>query len=200
MSSVRGIAVVALLGLLAGCKHVGAFTWVDQYKEPPRAAKSGYVIGRGDLINVRVWGQDAMSARVRVREDGKITLPFLNDVEAAGLEPSELAQRVQTKLKSYVVSPMVAVLLEEQAPIEVSVVGEVTRPGVYRVDQDAGVLKALASAGGLTPLAGRDRIFVLRQEGKAEPTRIRFTYRALTQAEGLAARFHLRAGDLVVVE
>jgi polysaccharide export outer membrane protein len=190
-----------VLGLLAGCGHVGQFVWVDDYKDPAAPAKDGYVIGQKDLIAVRVWNQESMSARAHVREDGKISLPFLNDVQAAGLEPPELAQQLQAKLKSFVVNPVVTVSLEEQAPVEVSVIGEVTRPGVYRIDRDTGVLEALANAGGLTQIASRDRIFVLRYGADPrQPSRIRFTYRALTQNQGGAAKFRLRSRDLVVVE
>ncbi len=195
-----GLALV-LAGM--GCRSVGEYVWVDAYKDPA-PGRSAYAISRGDLIAVRVWNQESMSGRVRVRNDGMISLPFVNDIEAAGVEPGALAKKLQAKLKEFVVNPIVTVSLEEPAPLEVSVIGEVTHPGVYRLDQDATVLKALASAGGLTALASRDRIFVLRpkeppSEG-AVPTRIRFTYDGLAHAAGAAARFHVRAGDTVVVE
>ncbi len=200
-----GIALaLAAASLTAGCTHVGEFVWVDAYKESAEATRPGYVISRGDVIFVRVWNQEGMSGKARVRADGMISLPFVNDVEAAGLEPTALARRLQTKLKEFVVNPVVAVSVEEPVPFEVSVVGEVMKPGVYRLEQDASVLKALASAGGLTQLAGRDRIFVLRTRARTDdsptPLRIRFTYQALAHAEGAAARFRLRPGDVVVVE
>jgi polysaccharide export outer membrane protein len=90
--------------------------------------------------------------------------------------------------------------VEEFAPFEISILGEVARPGMYRVEGDATVLNALALAGGVTQLADRDRIFVLRYDDPQAPTRIRFTYRALTQAEANAARFRLRQRDVLVVE
>ena len=189
---------------VAGCRGVGEYVWVDAFKDEVPAPKPTYVISRGDLVAVRVWNQETMSGRARVRHDGMISLPFVNDVEAAGLEPAALARRLQARLKEFIVNPVVTVSLEEPAPLEVSVVGEVTRPGVYRVDPDAGVLKALANAGGLTTLAGRDRIFVLRHEeggnGARSAVRIRFTYEALAHAMGPATRFRLRSGDVVVVE
>jgi polysaccharide export outer membrane protein len=197
----RIVAAVALM--LGGCGgHVGNFVWADKYRDP-LAAKPGYEIRNGDVLQVRVWNQDAISGRARVRPDGMISLPLVNDVEAAGVEPAVLANRVQTRLKEFIVNPVVAISVEEQAPFEVSVLGEVARPGVYRIERGASVLNALAMAGGLTPVAGRDRIFVLRYGESAfadVPTRIRFTYRALTQAETTAAAFRLRHGDVVVVE
>jgi len=206
-TSVRGrlfaLATAATMAATAGCTPVGQFVWINDYKEPA-VARGAYVISRSDWIFVRVWNQETMSGRVRVRSDGMISLPFVNDIQAAGLEPSALAHRVQDRLKEVVVNPIVTVSLEEPAPLEVSVIGEVTRPGVYRVDPEASILKGLANAGGLTIVANRDRIFVLRHSDSARDgyrsVRIRFTYEALSHAEGPAARFRLRPGDVVVVE
>ncbi len=206
------LAVLLLLGV-ADCKHVGNFIWVDQYRPPPGPARNAYVIARGDALFVRVYNQEAISGKAKVRGDGMISLPFLNDVEAAGMEPTVLARRLQAKLKEFIVNPVVTVTIEEQSPTEISVLGEVAKPGVYHIDQDAGLLKVLALAGGLTELAGRDRIFVLRQGGsvggaRAAPgaataagtERIRFAYEALAHAQGAASQFRLRSGDVVVVE
>ncbi len=188
--------------LAAGCHHLGQYVWVDAYRDPGGAARS-YRISRGDLIFIRVWNQDSLSGRARVRSDGMVSLPLLNDVEAAGIEPPVLAHLLQARLKEFVVNPNVTVSLEEAAPFEVSVLGEVTRPGVYRLDAHASVLQALASAGGLSLTAGHDRIFVLRREGTDDshpPLRIRFTYEALAHAQGAAARFRLHPADVIVVE
>lgn len=195
--------MLAVLTVLAGCAPVGQFVWVDAYRNPTPAAKDAYVISPGDLISVRVWNQEGMSAHTRVRDDGKISLPFLNDVPVAGVEPNMLAMRLQIQLKAFIVNPVVTVSLDEEAPYEISVIGEVIKPGIYRLERGAPVLKALAAAGGLTLTAGRDRIFVLRYPPGMEsrqPTRIRFTYGELTQIAGLAAKFSLRSGDVVVVE
>jgi polysaccharide export outer membrane protein len=202
-SKARFIVAIAAAQLLAGCGgKVGQFVWADAYRPQPAAAK-GYRIALGDLLSVRVWNQESVSGRARVRPDGMISLPLVNDVEAAGVEPSALAARIQGKLKDFIVNPNVSVSVEEQAPFEISILGEVARPGVYRIEHDASVLKALALAGGITQIAARDRIFVLRygeSEDPKVPTRVRFTYEALTRAEGAAAKFGLRNGDVVVVE
>jgi polysaccharide export outer membrane protein len=182
-----------------GCAHgQRSFVWIDDLPESPQPAARSYVIASGELLSVRVWNQEAMSSRVRVRGDGMISMPFLNDVEAAGLTPLALAQRLQAKLADYFVNPVVTVSLEEVRPLSISVMGEVTRPGVYPVDAGAGVLTAIASAGGLTDFATRDRIYVLRAGGPVQC--IRFRYEALTRAQGRAALFQLQAGDVVVVE
>lgn len=192
--------LAALLALTsAGCSAaLGSYTWVDSYTQPPRTADKDYVIAPGDLLSIRVYNQDSMGGRMRVRSDGKITLPFVNDLQAAGFTTAGLARSVEKRLKDYVVNPVVTVTLEESRPLEVFVVGEVARPGRYPLDPNGTVLQAIAAAGGLTPYAARDRIFVVRSE--PAPIRIRFRYDALTRLEGSAAQFVLRPGDTLVVE
>jgi len=189
-------AALACLLLASGCRTggPGEYVWVQDLKEG-EAHDVGYVIAPGDTIQVRVYNQEGVSGRMRVRSDGMISLPFLGDTQAAGFTPLALATRIQVRLKEYIVSPIVTVSLEELRPFDVSVVGEVTRAGVYRLEPGSGVLPALAAAGGLNDFASRDRVFVLRGG-----QRIRFTFRDLTQAQPKAAAFRLRPGDVVVVE
>jgi len=198
MTSVRPwFALVALAA--GGCSTAaGSFTWVDSYAQPPKLGEKDYVVVPGDVISVRVYSQDAMGGRVRVRADGKITLPFVNDVQAAGFTPVSLARQIEKRLKEFVVNPVVTVVLEEARPVEIYVTGEVARPGRYPIDPGGTVLQAVAAAGGLTAFASRDRIFVVRTE--PAPVRIRFRWEALTRLEGSAAQFALRTGDTVVVE
>ena len=186
-------------GAAAGCKHDEAFVWVQDLPDPPPAPIGPYVISPGDVLSIRVWNQEGMSAKVRVRSDGKISLPFLNDVVAAGFRPDILAQQIQTRVKDFLTNPVVTVVLEEVKPLTVSLLGEVAKPGQYPLEPGAGVLHALASAGGLSDYAHKDRVYVLREvDGK--PARIRFDYSTLTRPDGKAAQFRLHTGDVVVVE
>ena len=190
------IASLAALG--PGCAHLGQYVWVDDYQDPDSSREGGYLIGPGDVLFVRVFNQDTLSGKTRVRSDGKVTLPLLNDVEAAGLTPAALAQRVQVKYKEFINSPSVIVSIEESQPLRISVLGEVGKPGLLQLDNGVGVLQALAAASGMTDFAHRDRIFVLRRDPAA--LRIRFTYEALSRESGRAGAFRLRNGDAVVVE
>ena len=199
MSPRHSLTAVAALVLLGACATGGGPSIpVNEYQEPPVPEQSGYVIQSGDILQVRVFNQPDMSARVRVRDDGKISIPFLNDVTAVGLTPNTLAQQIQVRLKEFINAPVVTISLEESHPFSVSVIGEVNKAGVYALPPGAGVLQALAAAGGLTQYASKDRIFVVRDT----PTRarIRFEFEQLTQATGKAATFRLRLGDIVVVE
>jgi polysaccharide export outer membrane protein len=193
LAAFAGAALIA-----GGCAGLGKYTWVDDYAEPPTPADAGYLITPGDVLNVVVFNQAGMSGRVRVRPDGKISLSFLNDVEVAGQAPAVVAQKLQARLKEYVNVPVVTVALEEMGKLELPILGEVSKPGVYQIESGSDVLHALALAGGLTEFAHKDRIFVLRKA--PSQARIRFARDALERFEGRAGSFRLRAGDVVVVE
>ena len=158
-----------------------------------------YVIEAGDVLAMRVVGQDGLTTRGRVRADGRISLPLVGDVEAVSRTPVRLGKELEARIKPFMVAPSVSIAVEESLPVQVSVVGEVAHPGVYAVAPDAGVLWAIAGAGGPTEYATRDRIFVVRAS-QGRTARIRFTYDRLTRGVLPDAFFALRPGDAVVVE
>lgn len=199
------LIVAALAGASSGCRHRSDFIWVDQVPKTALETRSNRVVlAPGDVIGVRVFNQDANSVdRTPVREDGRISLPLLYDLDVAGMEPAELARRLEVKLKAFVVNPNVTVVVHERRPLRISVLGEIRTPGTYSLEPDAGVLHAIAAAGGLTDFADRDRVFVLRSGYWADsgnPGRIRFSYTALARGTPPGAMFRLRPGDIVVVE
>jgi polysaccharide export outer membrane protein len=193
------LAALVLAVSTAACASLGEYVWVNDYRDPrPPAANNAYVLGAGDVISVRVFGQEAMSAHGKIRSDGKVSLPFLNDVQAEGYTPAVLAEQLEARLKDYVNKPVVTVSVDEQRQVAIAVVGDVGHQGMVTVAPDSGVLVALAAAGGLAEIAHRDRIFVIRNESK--PVRIRFDWKDLQHAEGAAGAFRLRTGDQIVVE
>jgi len=192
------VLVPALGAACASTTSNAPFIWADEWQEP-RSAEGEYTIGVDDALNVQVWEQEKMSASVRVRSDGKISLPFLNDVPAAGMTPVALARDLEERLKPFIVTPRVLVAVEEARPLSVSVLGQVGTPGLHPLSPGAGVAQALAAAGGLKDFAKKDRIFVLRPEGTT-PLRLRMTWDDITAGLGVAGRFRLRSGDVVVVE
>jgi polysaccharide export outer membrane protein len=190
----------ASLGLLAaalGCAGVGEYVWADVLPEAPANAPGEYRLSTGDLIFVRVFNQDPLSGRTRVRPDGQVTIPFVNDVPAAGRTPQELAKTMEARLLDFIKAPVVTVFLEELGPTQLSVIGEVARPGVYPLERGQGVLRALAAAGGLTEFAHKDRIFLVRA---GSPGRIRFTLEGLSKPGSRSARFRLQNDDVLIVQ
>ena len=169
-----------------------------------------YRIGPEDLLQISVWKNEAMTRAVPVRPDGKISLPLLNDVQAAGLTALELREVLTRKLAEYIPSPEVSVLVSDVRSFKVSVMGEVARPGRFELKSWATVLDALALAGGFTQFAARSRIVILHPEGTTMK-RIPFNYDKVTKIpDGLLGRiirsgdgeqenFYLRNGDIVLV-
>jgi polysaccharide export outer membrane protein len=182
---------------LVGCSSLGHYVWVQDYEQSGQPQK-GFVIRPGDVIQMRMFGQEQFNTRAKVREDGRISLPLLNDVEAAGYSPMALGQQLETRYKDFVKVPAVTISVEEVRPLAVSVAGEVVRAGVVSAERGATLLHVLLLAGGPNDFAHRDRIFVLRTN--PSPARIRFKWETLLRGEGPGARFEVRPGDSVVVE
>ena len=188
-------------------------------EEPAKPAGNGdthvsalgdYRIGPEDLLQISVWKNETMSRTVPVRPDGKISLPLLNDVQAAGLTALELRDVLTQKLADYMPNPEVSVIVSEVRSFKISVVGEVARPARYELKSWTTVLDALALAGGFTPFAARSRIVILRPEGSTVK-RIPFNYnKVISSRESLLDRilnaggegqenFYLQNGDIVLV-
>jgi polysaccharide biosynthesis/export protein len=159
------------------------------------AAPETYRIGPEDVLQISVWKNEAMSRAVPVRPDGKISLPLLNDVQAAGLTALELREVLTKKLAEYMPSPEVSVIVTDVRSFKVSVIGEVARPGRYELKSWATVLDVLALAGGFTQFASRSRIVILQPDGKTMK-RIPFNYNKIA---GEQENFYLRNGDIVLV-
>jgi polysaccharide export outer membrane protein len=161
------------------------------------AEDGDYKIGPEDVLDISVWKNQELSRTVPVRPDGKVSLPLVNDIQAAGLTPSRLRQELTRRLSEYVPSPEVAVIVREVHSGKVSVVGSVRNPGRYEVRSPATVLELIALAQGFTDFASRDRIVVLRQTG-GTPSRITFNYRKI--ADGTEQdNFLVQPGDIIVV-
>jgi polysaccharide export outer membrane protein len=182
----------------AACSGAGSYVWVNDLPPDPPTVSSEYVIVSGDVVSVRVLSQDAMQTRARVRNDGRIELPIIGEVDVRGKRVSALRAELEARLKEFFNAPSVTVNVEEFQPLTIAVSGEVGHPGMVSLEPQSTVLSAIASAGGLTEYADEDRVFVLRQT--PTPMRIRFTYEELSRGEGRSATFMLRPGDVVVVE
>jgi polysaccharide export outer membrane protein len=165
---------------------------------PPRVVGSeAFRIGPEDILDVQVWKNTDLSRVVPVRPDGMISLPLVNDIQAAGLTPIELRQQITQRLSEFIPSPEVSVIVREVHSVKVAVVGNVKMPGHYELKSPATVLELIARAQGLTEFADRGRIVVLRQNGTST-TRIPFNYRKVAQ-DSDQDNFYVRPGDIIVV-
>lgn len=157
-----------------------------------------YVIGAQDVLDVSVWKEPEVSRVVPVRPDGKISLPLLNDVQAAGLTPGQLAQEITTGLKKYVTSPQVTVIVTTINSQRVYIIGEVIRPGAFPMLPGMTVVQALSSAGGFTQFAKTKSIFIRRMENGKE-VKYQFNYKDVISGKRAEEDIALKAGDTVVV-
>ena len=159
-----------------------------------------YSIGPEDVLNVTVWRQPELSApSVPVRPDGKISLPLLNDVQAADMTPMSLAESITEKLKKYVSDPRVTVAVTTINSKRVYVLGEVMRAGVFPMVPNMTVLQALSSAGGLQQYANPKKIYILRKEPGGKSRRIAFNYKRALRGGQTDDDILLAPGDTVVV-
>lgn len=167
----------------------------DGQLTPQRAE---YRIGPEDELYISVWKNETLTRTVPVRPDGRISLPLLNDVQAAGLTPMELRNVLRKKLAGYMSNPEVSVIVQGVRSFKVSVMGEVKKPGTFEINGRSTVMDALARAEGLNDFASRSKIVVLRPDGGAMK-RIPFNYNKAVSEEGEHENFYLRPGDIIVV-
>ena len=188
----------------------------DPTKRPPAAASSSpaasvpaaaapatgvavgpeYKIGVDDVLDIAVWNNTTVSRTVPVRPDGKITLPLINEVQAAGLTPSQLRASLMAKLVEYMPTPELSVIVREVHSNKNSVHGEVRKAGRYEITQRATVLDAVALAGGFNDWARRSKLVIMRHDG-AGVKRIPINYNRIVAEED--ENVILQPGDIVVV-
>jgi polysaccharide biosynthesis/export protein len=161
------------------------------------AQSATYVIGAEDTLHIAVWKEQDLTATLPVRPDGKISLPLLNDVQAAGLTPQQLADSITDKLKKFLADPRVTVVVTQINSKRIYLVGEVAHTGAIPMLPNMTVLQALSSAG-MSQFANTKKIYVLRiQNGKQE--KLPVNYKKLVKGQDMDHNYVLQAGDTIVV-
>jgi len=180
----------------AGAQAAGAAEGASA--KAPATEDPNYVIGAQDVLDINVWKEPELTRAVPVRPDGKISLPLLNDVQAAGLTPTRLAAQITESLKKFLANPQVTVIVTSINSQRVYILGEVARPGAYPMLPGMTVLQGLSSAGGFTLYANSKKIYVLRTEnGKQE--KHPFNYKEVLAGRNEDQNIILKAGDTIVV-
>jgi polysaccharide export outer membrane protein len=157
-----------------------------------------YKIGPQDVLRIDVWREDQLTRTIPVRPDGKITLPLLNDVQAAGLTPMDLAEVIREQLKKYISNPQVTVSVTEINSRRIYVNGEVSRAGAYALLPHMTVLQALSNSGGFTQFARVKNIFILRTES-GKQVKFPFNYKEVINGKNAEQNIELQSGDVIVV-
>jgi polysaccharide biosynthesis/export protein len=170
-----------------------------QQKAPAAEIPPDYVIGLEDVLAVNVWKEPELSVKeVMVRPDGKVSLPLIGEIQASGLTPKQLQERIVDRMKEFVAAPTVAVVVVKIASRSVSIVGQVAKPGVYYLGSPTTVLELLARAGGLSEYAKSKNISIIRKEGDRTVS-YRFNYKDVSKGKNLQQNIALKNGDQIVV-
>lgn len=158
----------------------------------------GYVIGPNDVLSVVFWRDQDMSAEVSVRPDGKISLPLINEVDAAGLTPDQLRDRVAQAASRYIADPTVSIVVKQINSRTVFITGEVNKPGAYPLMAPTTVMQLISLSGGLREFAKEKDIVILRNTENGQ-TAIPFNYKDVVNRKRLEQNILLQPGDTVVV-
>lgn len=199
------------LALLAAAPARAAAPGPDAGSEEGRDASTGradeageavgdphFRIGVEDVLQIAIWRDPDLSREVPVRPDGKISLPLVQDLTAAGKTPAELAQEIQRRLKEFLSNPSVTVIVKEVNSLKIYLLGEVVRPGPVVMRSKLRLLQAIALAGGLTPYGGKNDILIYRA-GRESGKPIEVSYKDVISGKRPADNLVLEAGDTIVV-
>jgi polysaccharide biosynthesis/export protein len=193
------LPALLVLGLAACAQNVRNQPTAQQLEEGASAASADYVIGAQDMLAINVWKEQELSLNgVEVRLDGKISVPLIDDVQAAGLTPNQLKDAITEKLKEYVTAPQVTVIVTRVGSKNVFILGEVAREGAIPMQPQMRVLDALAIAGGFTPFAGKNHVKILRGHSD-NPAEFTFDYDRFVDGEDVAQNILLLPGDQIIV-
>jgi polysaccharide export outer membrane protein len=203
MRKIIHIAIIVALIFWVGVPM--AFSQEDkagpERKEPePRwmPVSESYVIGPEDVLNIHVWKEEALSRTVPVRMDGKISLPLIDDVQAAGYTARQLKEVLTKRLKEFIDNPNVSVTVVEANSYKVYVSGQVRTPGVYRLRSETTILQIIPMAGGFTDWANQKKILIIRKENGKEK-RITVNYKKIVKGDTAESNIILKAGDTIIV-
>src|ERR1700738_915937 len=204
----RSFAGLMVAASLISALGASAIRSTPQNSDAARSARSSstntaatdpdYKIGPQDMLRIDVWKEPDISRIVPVRPDGKITLPLVNDVQAAGLTTTQLAAKIAEGLKKYITSPQVTVGVTEINSRRIFVNGEVARPGAFPLLPNMTVLQALSSAGGFTQFAREKKIYILRMED-GKQVKHPFNYKEAVSGKNIEQNIILEGGDIIVV-
>src|SRR5688572_16478781 len=158
----------------------------------------GYVIGADDQLSIVFWKDKEMSADAQVRPDGRIALPLINEVQAAGLTPDQLREKITEESKKYMEDANITVVVRQINSRKAFITGEVNKPGPYPLTSPTTVLQLIATAGGLREYADSKKIVIMRTVN-GTPVSLQFNYKDVIAGKNLKQNIELKPGDTVVV-
>jgi len=174
-------------------------TTQSSFQYDPDDMDNEYRIGKSDVLEVSVWKEEELTKTVKVRQDGMISLPLIDNVRAAGKTTGELKNIIQEELKEYIGQPTVSVIVVSQESKRYYILGEVNEPGDYELTKDLTVLQSISYAGGFTEWADKANILLLRKDNGQEK-RMRINYYKIVSGKNPEQNAVLKPDDTVVVQ
>jgi polysaccharide biosynthesis/export protein len=165
----------------------------------PKPHDDSFVIGNDDVLAINVWKEPDISRSIPVRSDGKISLPLVGEVQAAGQTPLKLEVEIASRLKNYISEPEVTVIVQQINSQKFNILGQVNRPGTYVIANSPTVLDAIALAGGFRDFAKQKSIYVLRQNADGTQTRIPFNYKEVVKGQNAGQNIKVQPRDTIVI-
>ena len=210
LSVESGILIIVLSGSLLG--QAASPGQADRGLSPGMAASTGtpsassgtaphdnsFVIGNDDRLAINVWKEPDLTRTIPVRSDGKISLPLVGEMQAAGRTPLQLEQDIGAKLKDFITAPEVTVIVEQINSQKFNILGQVAKPGSYPLSSATTVLDAIAAAGGFRDFAKQKSMYILRKNSAGGETRIAFNYKDVIKGKNTEQNIKLEPGDTIV--
>jgi len=165
-------------------------------KQPHDAS---FIIGNDDLLAINVWKEPDITRSIPVRSDGRISLPLVGELQAAGRTPLQLEQDIAVRLRNYIAAPEVTVMVQEIRSEKFNILGQVAKPGSYSLGLATTVLDAIAAAGGFRDFANQKGIYILRQNPGGGESRIAFNYKNVIKGKNPQQNIKLEPRDTIVV-
>jgi polysaccharide export outer membrane protein len=157
-----------------------------------------FIIGHGDKLGVTVWEQEGLDVEAIVQPDGKISLPLVNDVQAAGLTVEALRKDLNERYREFILEPTVSIIVKDIKSLKIYVLGEVNSPGEYDLLSYTDVLQAITKAGGFTIYAKKSKVEIIRTFG-GQKIKTRFNYNQVLRGKNLEQNIPLKPGDVIIV-
>jgi polysaccharide export outer membrane protein len=202
----KKLVTAGIIGLAIFCISTPiAYTQTDkevllkkQSQAEVPADSANYIIGSEDVLYIHVWKEENLSKTVSVRMDGKISIPLVDEIQAAGITPLQLKGKLTEKLQDFVEAPNVTVIVMEANSFKVYFSGQVKTPGVLRLRSETSIAQAISMVGGFTDWANQSKIIIIRKE-EGKERRFTVNYKNIINGKDLKSNIILKSGDTIIV-
>ncbi len=164
-----------------------------------KAHDDAYVIGNDDHLAISVWKEPDLTRTIPVRSDGKISLPLVGEIQAAGRTPLQLELEIANRLRNYITVPEVTVIVEQINSKKYNIMGMVGKPGSYPLTLSTTIMDAIAAAGGFKDFAKSKGVYILRQKPDGSQVRLNFNYKEFIKGKNLSQNIKIEPKDTIIV-